>query len=77
MKKLMSLVAICVVLCLTMTGADFFSRGSVGMELRRHCGGYTVIENGKGLDCHGDTIKLVKKNGHYELAMSRTNTGRL
>jgi hypothetical protein len=25
--------------------------------------GYTIIEFGKGIDCHGDTIKLVKVNG--------------
>ena len=25
--------------------------------------GYMIIEFGKGIDCHGDTIKLVKRNG--------------
>ena len=71
MKKLLSLVAICVIFCLTMSGADFFSRGSAAVELKLHCGGYTIVEAGKGIDCHGDTVQLVKKNGYYQLAMSR------
>lgn len=38
--------------------------------IRVACRGYTVIEAGKGVDCNGDTVKLVKKNGFYE----RVNT---
>jgi hypothetical protein len=25
--------------------------------------GYTILEFGKGIDCKGDTIRLVKRNG--------------
>lgn len=30
--------------------------------------GYTIIEYGKGIDCNGDTVKLVKVNGMQVLA---------
>lgn len=30
---------------------------------KRDCTGYTIIEYGKAIDCHGDTIALVYTNG--------------
>jgi hypothetical protein len=33
---------------------------------KKFCRGYSVIEADKGIDCHGDTIKLVKVNGFFE-----------
>jgi hypothetical protein len=30
--------------------------------------GYTIIEFGRGIDCNGDTVKLVKVNGMQVLA---------
>lgn len=36
---------------------------------KRNCRGYTVIEVDKGIDCNGDTVELVKKNGFFELAL--------
>lgn len=30
---------------------------------KKPCSGYTIIEFGKGLDCNGDTVKLVKVPG--------------
>jgi hypothetical protein len=38
--------------------------------VRRSCSGYEVIEAGKGINCHGDTIKLTKKSGYYEVAVN-------
>lgn len=35
---------------------------------RKNCTGYVVIEAGKGVNCNGDTIKLQKKHGFYEIA---------
>jgi hypothetical protein len=37
-------------------------------SLKRACKGYTVIEASKGVDCNGDTIKLVKVSGFYQRA---------
>ena len=30
------------------------------------CNGYTIIEYDKGVDCQGDTIQLIRKNGYAE-----------
>jgi hypothetical protein len=30
---------------------------------KKPCYGYTIIEFGKGVDCNGDTIKLVRVDG--------------
>ncbi|HLT74971.1 MAG TPA: hypothetical protein VKZ68_07785 [Ohtaekwangia sp.] len=51
---------------LLMAGADFKSSGSseIGVS-KKHCIGYIIIEAGKGVDCNGDTLKLVKKGGYY------------
>lgn len=36
---------------------------------KKPCYGYTIIEFGKGIDCNGDTVKLVKlENGGQVLA---------
>ena len=37
-------------------------------EKKKNCTGYVVIEVNKGIDCSGDTIKLTKKHGYYEIA---------
>ncbi len=68
MKRVLSLVAICVLLCLMMTGADFRFHQASSEQERRKCFGYTIIEAGKGIDCNGDTIKLIRKEGYFELA---------
>jgi hypothetical protein len=52
---------------LAMTGADFLPAKGKPVITRKHCAGYTIIEAGKGIDCYGDTVKLVKKYGYYEL----------
>ena len=37
--------------------------------VKKHsCMGFTVIEASTGIDCHGDTVRLVKRGGIYELA---------
>jgi hypothetical protein len=35
---------------------------------KKYCRGYSVIEADKGIDCSGDTIKLVKANGFFQRA---------
>jgi hypothetical protein len=37
-------------------------------QKKRSCTGYEVIEAGKGINCYGDTIKLTKRSGFYEVA---------
>ncbi|HYG19300.1 MAG TPA: hypothetical protein VD816_10230 [Ohtaekwangia sp.] len=36
---------------------------------KAHCAGYTIVEAGIGIDCHGDTVRLVKTAGFYERAL--------
>ncbi len=58
-----------------LVGADFKeAKVQEVAEVKKHCAGYTVIEAGLGVDCHGDTVKLVKKYGFYELKTSYENT---
>jgi hypothetical protein len=33
------------------------------IEVKKKCYGYTIIEFGKGVDCNGDTINLVRVDG--------------
>jgi len=50
-----------------LTGADY-KRANVP-PAKKFCRGYSVIEADKGIDCHGDTIKLVKVHGFFERAL--------
>ena len=60
--------------CVTffLIGADIKPEREVVVP-KKHCSGYTIIEAGKGIDCYGDTVKLVKKYGFYELASQYKN----
>lgn len=52
---------------LLLTGASQKEEAKVAE--RKFCRGYTVIEADKGIDCYGDTIRLVKTNGFFERAI--------
>ena len=52
---------------LLITGAH--SKRADAKAARKYCKGYSVIEADKGVDCYGDTIKLVKVNGFFERAL--------
>lgn len=68
-KAIFTTSAFCCVILL-LVGADFLPAKAVESKAipRKHCSGYKIIEAGKGIDCYGDTVKLVKKYGFYELA---------
>jgi hypothetical protein len=68
MKRVLSTVAIGGFLCLMMTSVDFRTLFPASELKKKNCVGYTVIEAGKGVDCNGDTIKLIKTEGYYRLA---------
>ncbi|HYI76026.1 MAG TPA: hypothetical protein VEW65_00315 [Chryseolinea sp.] len=48
-----------------LTSADY-KKFDPPVSTKKFCRGYSVIEADKGIDCHGDTIKLVKVNGFFE-----------
>ena len=54
---------------LLLTGASQKEYASTTTTARKFCRGYTVIEADKGIDCYGDTIRLVKTNGYFERAI--------
>lgn len=60
------LMIIVVLTMFLLTGANYKSAGA--NKTKKHCRGYSVIEVDKGIDCNGDTIKLVKVNGYFERA---------
>ena len=58
------LLTIVILSAFVLTGADY-KRPEVPAA-KKFCRGYSVIEADKGIDCHGDTIKLVKVHGFFE-----------
>jgi hypothetical protein len=70
MKRAFTTIFLLVSTGMLMIGADFrtSAQKTVAEIENKHCVGYTIIEAGLGVDCHGDTVKLIKKYGYYELA---------
>ncbi len=61
MKKLALYISAGSVCLIALMGADY--RTKPVTQNKKTCTGYTIIEFDKGIDCHGDTIRLVRKNG--------------
>lgn len=70
MKKIVSFLAVAALVVLMATGSSFNALPEVPTEraVKQQCFGYTVLENSKGLNCKGDTITLVKRNGFFQIA---------
>jgi hypothetical protein len=71
MKKVILTLAV-PFFAVAMIGADFRREGPVTTpplvaKDKKPCYGYVIIEFGKGINCDGDTVKLVKVNGGQEL----------
>lgn len=65
--KQVSVVLILGLAGLLVMGADHRRSASVENKVvKKACFGYTIIEDSKGVDCNGDTIKLVRTAGFYE-----------
>ena len=58
------LLIIIIISAFLLTSADYKSADVPAAK--KVCRGYSVIEADKGIDCHGDTIKLVKVHGFFE-----------
>jgi hypothetical protein len=70
MKKLAFALTVLIIL-VVMISADI-DRSTDGSPAtvalpKKPCYGYTIIEFGKGINCSGDTVKLVKVNGGQQL----------
>jgi hypothetical protein len=67
MKKVVLTLAVLVIL-VVLIGADIRRKETTPTAMpKKSCYGYTIIEFGKGIDCNGDTVKLVKVNGGQQL----------
>lgn len=65
MKKIFLLFGVVLTL-VVLLGADIRRKKETSATTqieKKPCYGYTIIEFGKGVDCSGDTIKLVKLPG--------------
>ena len=69
MKKVFLLFGI-VVMLVVLLGADIRRKKEASSPVveKKPCYGYTIIEFGTGINCNGDTIKLVKVPGGQQLA---------
>lgn len=70
MKRLLTLFN-CVMLLTILLGADVRTsaeQAPIAAPPKQPCAGYTIIEFGKGIDCNGDTVKLVKIRGGIQMA---------
>jgi hypothetical protein len=70
MKKIFLLFSV-VVMLVVLLGADIRRKKEASLAPvveKKPCYGYTIIEFGKGINCDGDTVKLVKVKGGQELA---------
>jgi hypothetical protein len=68
MKRVLFILSFVVAIVLVYAG---FVNGNFRPTIKtekRSCTGYEIIEAGKGINCYGDTIKLTKKSGFYEVA---------
>ena len=62
-------MAIAVLLLMMATGSGFNALPEpLEQPAKKQCFGYTVLANNKGLNCKGDTITLVKRNGFFQIA---------
>lgn len=68
MKKVVFSAVVMVCLVMIMVAADFRRIPDLLDNPSRNnaCVGYTIIEFGKAIDCYGDTIALVRRNGFAE-----------
>ena len=58
------IIVIVAVTTLLLTGASY--KNADAKTSKKHCRGYSVIAVDKGIDCNGDTLRLVKINGYFE-----------
>ena len=72
MKKIFFLAMLLLGLFMIIVAAGFRNiPGLLETSLRpQNCTGYTIIEFNKGVNCNGDTINLVRRNGFAERVKS-------
>ena len=67
MKRIWTALITTVMIGTLMMGRNYQPSPPVITQTKKICRGYTVIEANKGIDCNGDTVRLVKKHGFFEI----------
>jgi len=69
MKTIFLLFGI-VLIIIALVGADFRKQKEAAEKPseKKPCYGYTIVEFGKGINCYGDTVDLVKVPGGQQMA---------
>lgn len=65
MKKIFLVFSV-IVMLIVLLGADIRRKKEAASDAvaeKKPCYGYTIIEFGKGINCNGDTVKLMKVHG--------------
>jgi hypothetical protein len=72
MKRVVFTVAVLLCIAMMLTGMDIRTLVKVKEtgRVKKNCVGYTILEVDKGIDCDGDTVKLTKVHGYYEVVSS-------
>jgi hypothetical protein len=65
MKRLWAVLTLGLIAFLVI-GADQTHLDLQSKIKRRVCRGYTVIADSKGIDCNGDTLRLMRAGGFYQ-----------
>lgn len=61
-----AIMIIAIFVMFLLTGANYKTAGA--KQAKKHCMGYSVIAADKGVDCNGDTIRLIKDYGYFQRA---------
>lgn len=69
MKKVFFSALVLIFLVMIVAAADFPRLPLLDARRSHRCGGYTIIAFDKGIDCNGDTIRLVRTHGYAERAV--------
>ncbi len=69
MKRVVFTVAVLLCIAMMMTGMDIRTLVKVREKgkFKKNCVGYTILEVDKGINCDGDTVRLTKVHGYYEV----------
>lgn len=68
MRRVIFIFSLVVVMVLSYSAFNLNAMKKPVVQEKKTCTGYEVIEAGKGINCYGDTIKLTKRSGFYEVA---------
>ncbi|HYF70624.1 MAG TPA: hypothetical protein VD884_20960 [Ohtaekwangia sp.] len=75
MKRIFYMLTVVVCVLVVFMGFDFHNANASpdANPTLKKCLGYEVIEAGLGINCNGDTIRLTKKHGFFQVERETKN----